>query len=300
MFLRLLRILSIFFILLYSSPLCAADHPPQPASDQTLPDIIVLDTSANPTSGTSILERNTIDVIPHGDGNVTDLLRVLPGIQYSESERSSLTGGEILPAEISISGGRVYENNFLIDGIGNNSLLDPLEDNPMSVTQVPGHSQEMFLDTSLIDSVTVQRSNVSARYSGFTGGVVEMETRDPAKTFGLKLSGRSTRSEWTSFHIEREGRDDFYSSQEAEQQPEFRKYNYTINLDMPLTERLGMLLAYSHNYSRIPLQNFGVEQRQYRKQENIFVKLLYQPGDKTRLSFSFYPPLMRLSIFVTM
>jgi len=288
MHLGLIWILTAFFTLCCSSPLYAEDGPaPQSYPSQTLPDIIVLDTSATATPGTSILERNAIDIIPHGDGNVTDLLRILPGIQYSESERSSLTGGEILPAEISISGGRVYENNFLIDGIGNNSLLDPMADNPMSVTHMPGHSQEMFLDTSLIDSVTVQRSNISARYSGFTGGVVEMETRDPDTTFGFNLSGRSTRSEWASFHIEREEREDFYTSQEAEQQPEFRKYNHKVSFDIPVAERLGILLAYSHNYSRIPLQNFGVEERQYRKQENLFAKALYQPGDKTRLNFTF-------------
>lgn len=257
------------------------------ASPQTLPDIIVQDSFATTTSGTSVIDRNAIDIIPHADGNVTDLMRILPGVQYSESERSSLTGGEILPAEISISGGRVYENNFLIDGIGNNRLLDPVADNPMSVTDVPGHSQEMYIDTSLIESVTVQRSNISARYSGFTGGVVEMETRDPSKEFQFQLGGWTTRSEWASFHIEREERDDFYASQEADQQPEFRKYNHNVSMDIPISEHLGILLAYSHNYSRIPLQNFEIEQRQHRKQENIFAKALYYPSDKTSLSFSF-------------
>ncbi|MFN2257841.1 MAG: hypothetical protein ABR516_05125, partial [Desulfuromonadaceae bacterium] len=122
---------------------------------------------------------------------------------------------------------------------------------------------------------------------GFTGGVVEMETRDPAPEFGFRLSGRSTRSEWASFHIEREDREDFFNSQKADAQPEFRKYNHRFSMDIPVAEHLGLLLAYSHSYSRIPLQNFGVEQRQHRKQENLFAKVLYQPGDKTRLNFSF-------------
>jgi hypothetical protein len=261
--------------------------PSTPDSEHSLPDIIVLESAYTTSSGTSVLDRNAIDIIPHSDGSVTDLMRVLPGIQYSETERSSLSGGEILPAEISITGGRVYENNFLIDGIGNNSILDPMADNPMSVTNVPGHSQEMFLDTSLIDSVTVQRSNISARYSGFTGGVVEMETRDPSREFQFKTAGRTTRSEWTSFHISADEENDFYTSEKADQQPEFRKYYHSLSMDIPITQHLGIMLAYSHNYSRIPLMNFGVEQRQYRRQENFFAKTLYQPTDKTRLSFTF-------------
>lgn len=285
--LGLIWVLAVFFSLLCSSTILAETDPsPLSASPQTLPDIIVLDSSATTTSGSSILERNTIDIIPHGDGNVTDLLRVLPGIQYSESERSSLTGGEILPAEISISGGRVYENNFLIDGIGNNSLLDPMADNPMSVTEVPGHSQEMFLDTSLIDSVKVQRSNISARYSGFTGGVVEMETRDPSQDFQFQIGGRTTRSEWSSFHVSDSDEDDFQSTEDYNKQSEFRKYSGHMNLDLPVNDTMSILLAYSNSYAEIPLSILGNDEQQYRMSENYLFKYQFLPSADTSLTFS--------------
>nr|WP_242029293.1 TonB-dependent receptor plug domain-containing protein [Desulfuromonas acetoxidans] len=254
---------------------------------ETLPDITVIDTSAVTTPGQSVLSKQTLQSLPQGDGAITDLLKVLPGIQFSETDNSSLTGGEILPAEISISGGRVYDNSFLIDGFGNNSLIDPTSDNPASSTDVPGHSQQLFLDSSLVDTITVYRSNISARYSGFTGGVVDVETRDPEETFGGEISLRSTRSEWTSFHVDREYREDFYSSKEADMQPEFRKYYGNTSVDVPLTETMGVLLAYSKSYSQIPLKTFDDKHNQYRALENYFAKYVYKPHDDTTLRITF-------------
>jgi hypothetical protein len=279
--------ISVFFALLCSSSLYAESDPrTQYDSARTLPDIMVLDTSATNTPGTSIIDRKAIDIIPHTDGNVTDILRILPGIQFSESERSSLTGGEILPAEISISGGRVYENNFLIDGQGNNSLLDPMADNPMSVTDVPGHSQEMYIDTSLVDSVTVQRSNISARYGGFTGGVVEMETRDPSREFQFQLGGRTTRSEWASFHVSENDEDEFQSTENYNKQSEFRKYSGHMNMDIPINDTMGILLAYSNSYSEIPLSILGNDEQQHRISENYLFKYQFLPSADTSLMIS--------------
>ncbi|WP_321531279.1 TonB-dependent receptor plug domain-containing protein [uncultured Desulfuromonas sp.] len=257
------------------------------SAPETLPDITVIDSAGVTTPGQSVLSKQTLQSLPQGDGAITDLLKVLPGIQFSETDNSSLTGGEILPSEISISGGRVYDNSFLIDGFGNNSLIDPTSDNPASSTDVPGHSQQLFLDTSLVESITVYRSNISARYSGFTGGVIDVETRDPENVFGGEIFMRSTRSEWTSFHVDRDYRDDFYSSKEADMQPEFRKYYGNTSVDVPLTENMGILLAYSKSYSQIPLKTFDEKHNQHRVLENYFAKYVYKPHDDTALRITF-------------
>nr|WP_320050363.1 TonB-dependent receptor plug domain-containing protein [uncultured Desulfuromonas sp.] len=267
---------------------CALPAWAETANDpETLPDITVIDTSSVTTPGQTVLSAETLQALPQGDGAITNLLKVLPGIQFSETDNSSLTGGEILPSEISISGGRVYDNSFLIDGLGNNSLLDPTSDNPASSTDVPGHSQQLFLDSSLVDSITVYRSNISARYSGFTGGVIDVETRDPSETFGGEVSLRSTRSEWTSFHVDPEYEEDFYSSKEADMQPKFRKYYGNASVDVPLNEKMGLLLAYSKSYSQIPLYNFDEEHSQHRVLENYFAKYVYTPSDDTTLRVTF-------------
>ena len=257
-----------------------------PLVTDTLPEITVIDTTAVTTPGKSLLNRATLQALPQGNGAITDLLKVLPGVQFGEVDNSSLTGGEILPVEISISGGRVYDNNFMIDGMSNNSLLDPTASTTYSITSVPGHSQELFLDSSLLESVAVQRSNISARYSGFTGGVVEMETRNPAEDFGGQFGYRTTRSEWTSFHVEREDREDFERSERADSQPEFNKHSGNFSLDIPLNEQMGVLVAYSQSYSKIPLNLLGKTENQYRKAENLFVKYRFQPNAQTDLIVS--------------
>lgn len=268
--------------LLFVTPLWA-----EPFSENSLPDITVVDTSAITTPGSSVLDRQTLQSLPQGDGAITDLLKVLPGIQFSETDNSSLTGGEILPAEISISGGRIYDNNFMIDGISNNSLLDPTSTNSSSPTLVPGHSQELFLDASLIGTITVQRSNVSARYSGFSGGVIDVETRDPSGIFGGEISARTTRSEWSSFHVDRVDNEDFINSEQADQQPKFRQYYGNASVDVPLSNTMGVLMAYSKTYSQIPLQNFGETQKQYRDMENRFIKYVYRPTEKTTFRLTY-------------
>jgi hypothetical protein len=270
------------FLLLVSGSAWGEDVSPS----ETLPDITVVDTAKVTTPGQSVLSQQTLQALPQGDGAITDLLKVLPGIQFSETSNSSLTGGEILPAEISISGGRVYDNSFLIDGISNNSLIDPSSDNPMSITDVPGHSQEIFLDSSLIESVTVQRSNISARYSGFTGGLVEMETKSPGQIFSGEIGLRSTRSEWTSFYVSDDDKEDFESTEDFNKQSEFRKYNEHVNLDIPLTETQGVLFSYSNSYAEIPVSILGQEEEQCRISENFFLKYQFKPDSKTKLSIT--------------
>ncbi|MDY0190757.1 MAG: TonB-dependent receptor plug domain-containing protein [Desulfuromonas sp.] len=255
-----------------------------PLTTDTLPEITVVDSAQVTTAGKSVLDRQTIDVLPQADGAITDLLKVLPGIQFGETSNSALTGGEILPSEISISGGRFYDNNFMIDGMGNNSLLDPTSSNVTDESDVPGHSQGLFLDSSLLESITVQRSNISARYSGFTGGVVEMETRNPAQEFGGQLAYRTTRSEWTSFHVDRDQREDFENSDNYDVQPSFRKQHSNFSLDIPLGEKMGILLAYAKDYSKISLNLLGETGHQYRESENFFVKYRFQPNSKVDFS----------------
>ena len=278
----------VFTVLLSAGTCCAQSEAPEEGApeEQYLPETLVVGQAEVTNAAVSVLDRRQIEMLPQTNANVTDLLKVLPGIQFGEADDSSLTGGEILPAEISISGGRVYDNNFLIDGLGNNSLINPMQTAVDGESSVPGHSQAMFLDTSLLKQVSVYRNNIPARYSGFTGGVVKMDTRDPGQQFSAELAYRTTRSDWTRFHIDSEDKDDFEDSNDADQQPEFTKHYERILLDVPLTETMGMLLSYSRNESRIPLLLLGETENQYRRNENLFVKYLYRPSEQTRLTLS--------------
>ena len=85
---------------------------------------------------------------------------------------------DLRPESISISGGRFYENNFVLDGLSNSNRLDPASDSSSSsVSDIGGHEQSLFINADLIGELKVYDSNVPAAYGGFTGGVVDATTR---------------------------------------------------------------------------------------------------------------------------
>lgn len=86
------------------------------------------------------LNRKMLDSNPSGNGDITSILRILPNVQYDNAQMRSTTPGEIDPANISISGGLFYQNNFQLDGFNMNNDLDPAgskSSNPVSATALP-------------------------------------------------------------------------------------------------------------------------------------------------------------------
>lgn len=252
------------------APAASTDVPPPEIP--TLPPVTVVAAPEEHLTGSSSLSRETIDALPRGNGSVNELLDVLPGVQFAEEARSSQTAGEILPPAVSISGGRTYQNNFTIDGLGNNSLLDPNADDPKSSVSVPGHPQEIFLDASLVEEVTVYDHNVPASYGGFTGGAVDARTRNPAPEFGGALHYRTTSDRWTELHVDDEDEEDFEASRSHLRQPHFEKHDAGISLDIPLGRRGGLLASYQRSESTIPLRWLGEHKKQRRRNENFFLK----------------------------
>jgi hypothetical protein len=247
-----------------------------------LPPVIVTAEKQPATEPGAVIRRELIEKLPLNNRSINEALTILPGVQFSETANLSTQGGEILPPPVSISGGKTFENNFTIDGIGNNSLLDPdgLTD-PVTNNNVPGHAQELFLDASLVERITVYDSNVPARYGGFKGGVVDAETISPNPWFGGLLFYRTTRDEWTSFHIDREKEENFLYSTDHREQPKFQKHHVGFDLHVPLSSRLLTVGAYRQLYSRIPLEQEGRTKTQERRAENFLFKTVFQATDRT-------------------
>ncbi len=267
-----------------------------------LPPVIVVGVTATPSmalEGVSELDAGVLKYLPAGDGSLTETLSVLPGIQYSETENSSLTGGEILPPPVSISGSRVEENNFLLDGISIGSRLDPLQTDSTSGLYTPGHPQALFVHSSMLEQVTVHDSNISAAYGGFTGGVVEAELRRPHGRFSGELFYRTTHSDWTTFHLAPGSTADFEESNSQKMQPRFTKHDGGLLLDLPLSHNIGLLLAYQQTYSRIPLQHLTEKHVQTRREENYLARLGVVPSARDRFDLSFLYTPYRSELFRT-
>lgn len=274
----LLSLLCSWMVLPASAATDVAAPEPQVGSANLvqLPPVTVRGLLEIQATGQSRISRKLIDRLPRGNGSTNELLGILPDVQVSEQSRSSLTGGEILPPEISISGGQAYQNNFLIDGLSNNSLLDPTQHNPNDPYDVPGQSQELFLDSDLIGEVQVYDSNVPARYGDFTGGVVDATTRMPGPEFSGKLSYRHTRDSWTKFHLQDSEHFDFANSASAVSQPRFEKHHAGLQLNLPLTDATGVLFGTNWLYSRIPLRQLDATQEQSRSNLNLLAKLSHE------------------------
>ena len=263
------------------------------------------------------ISRSMLESNPNGNGDITSILKILPNVQYDTRQNSSSTPGEINPANISISGGLYYQNNFQIDGFNMNNDLDPAAGsygnyNPVATTALPGQSQGLNIDTALLESISVQDSNVSASYSGFTGGVVEAKTKRATKKFGANISYQISQGNanpknfsLTNYHIyggaNGDGLNSFLAADATGGHPEFIKHSIRASVESKITKKLGIVASFTTTQSFIPL-NSGPssylaatldEKRKTQKRQNYnyFLKASYDITDNLTLEASYaYAP----------
>lgn len=262
--------------------------------------------TATPTTTTyqsgSKLNKTMLDSTPSGNGDITSILKIIPNVQFDNAQLKSSTPGEIDPANISISGGLFYQNNFQLDGFNMNNDLDP---NGGGATNGPnalrsGRSQGLAVDTSLLESIQVQDSNISAAYGGFTGGVVEANVRKPrADKGGLfgwhgGVSYQFTGSDLTQYFIDESQEANFITSSNENYQPNFTKHLIRANLEGYATQNLGIITSFSTTRSFIPLKGYSFDigteanatREQHRYIDNYYIKTHYNPSEKLTLEAS--------------
>ena len=108
-----------------------------PASDEG-ESVVVRDRAGESLTSFTHLTREDIARRPTEDGNITDLLKSNPAVQFSNHGDGSLQMGEIKPSNISIHGSVAYQNNYTLDGISTNSDLDPAEQTSVTTTRLGG------------------------------------------------------------------------------------------------------------------------------------------------------------------
>jgi hypothetical protein len=237
--------------------------------------------------GGSLLDNKKVTFTPTPTNSITDTLRSNSNIQFSQNSRSSATGGEITPPKVSIRGSQHYENNFMINGVSNNNNLNPsgLGNNAGIYGAVGGEAQSLFLDTNLIESAEIYTEAISAEYGGFTGGVINTKLKDARMDrWHTTVNFRYTKDSWAKYHLTDKQKNTAYATGESFQ-PEFNKYEYTVALDGPINDNLGLMLSCGRQHSKIPLWsgynylkpdgNFSHKDRhiQYRDNENFLVRL---------------------------
>ncbi|PAF45067.1 hypothetical protein [Helicobacter sp. 11S02596-1] len=174
-----------------------------------------------------------------------------------------------------------------------NNDLDPASNNPNSTTDVPGQSQGLGIDVSLIKSLNVYDSNISASYGNFEGGVVEAITKNPDKNFSAKASYQTTASSMTKYHIGTLSQTDFDNSFDRSAQPVFFKQIIRASASGPITKNFGLIASFSTTLSTIPLKQYNAkiygestDKDQHRNIANYFLKATYNPIENLYLESS--------------
>lgn len=231
---------------------CTTD---QPLCTQSLPRITV--TGKEVDTGLQLLDHTQIEQLPTGEGNLADLLRTNPAVDFSRNGRGSANSGVMRPEEFSFHGQAYYQNLFMIDGIGVNNDINPAaggsDYGTPSLTQMDGGSspQGYYLDVGLLEQIEVYDSNVPAGFGGFTGGVVSAKMKRYDGNDFVDLRYGIQRDEWESFHVDAADLEEFANadSYTAEFTPIYRKDSYNLSAQQGLTEHSGLTLGLSRRSS---------------------------------------------------
>ena len=280
-------------LLIFPSILLAQEIPAGTDGEQIsiLPQVTVNAERISPTTGMAIIDKEMIENLPERKGSINEIIGIVPGVQFSEDAFNSFTAGELTPPNVSISGSRYYDNNFTIDGVSNNSRLDAVTKITNDASKLPGHPQMQFLDSHLIEQITVYNSNIPAEFGEFTGGLVNAKIIEPTDYFYGNVNYRTTRDSWTKFYIDPANQNAFEHSTSEDMQPKFREEIGGLTLNIPLTENTAAVTSYQQSYSRIDLEHLGEAKHQTRKLENLLFKVAHQPNSSTQITFtSLYAP----------
>jgi hypothetical protein len=179
------------------------------------PQGVTMGSGAPADTGTTTFDANAVNLRANGAGDANTFLRNLPNVQYQNqagTNRGATTSKTIdtKPAEISISGARTYENNFIVNGVSvnnitgtaertNNSLTDVARNGP-TTTNVGASAQTIFVPAEFIGQATVIDSNASAEYGNFLGGVVMYDlTAPPTDRYRASVSVTKESSDYASY-----------------------------------------------------------------------------------------------------
>ncbi|HEM8211500.1 TPA: TonB-dependent receptor plug domain-containing protein [Providencia rettgeri] len=250
-----------------------------------------------------ISQKNT------GDGNITDLMKTNPAVQFANNDSNSMNQGEIKPSRISIHGSSSYQNAYRLDGVSFNNDFDPADSGlGETATRLSSSDQGIYIDSRLIDSMTVYDNNIPVEFGGFTGGTVEVNSRRWQGKNSAHAYYRLTRSGWNNlFHDSTQGIDTTKNdtANPARFQNRYDKNDFGGWFELGVSENSGLVFSASRRSSTIPmtLANDGAamingdgelemtdgltgKKDQKRISDNYFLKYTIDLSDKSSLDLS--------------
>lgn len=277
---------------------CTANATASPEVQETAPIVVSDDgVTQSPVSddatGAIRLDRLFIERFGAQDGGLEQLLKLVPGLQFSERALSPDALSDLRPESFSIAGGRFYENQIALDGISLTSRLDPAA-RANTLEDIPGHEQSLFIDSRLVESISVLDSNIPAEFGRFTGGVVDLVTRSAdVLDRSAGISYGTSRSAWVSYRILEAplDPDSLTLPPPPPQRPEFKRERIAADLALPLGGLGGMILAGTWSTSSNPVLSLRESRQREQENLNLFAKWTAPLGERgiADISVSYAP-----------
>ncbi|WP_102867263.1 TonB-dependent receptor plug domain-containing protein [Pseudovibrio exalbescens] len=216
--------------------------------------------SSEKGTGTTSMNREQIEMRTGGSADINEVLKTLPNVQWQDHTNddtgtSNFREQDLRPVEISISGARPDDNNFMLDGIEINTAGRGQENNGGTLEDqyMPDfdglynlHSQSIFVPSSIIESVEVQTHDISAEHGRFQGGVVRQTTMTPSAsewTGGVEVNG--TASSWTRYKVATESGENTYGIAK----PNAEKMDAAAYLSGPLAPDISVLSSFAYRHA---------------------------------------------------
>jgi hypothetical protein len=173
---------------------------------------------ANATIGGTV-EQRTVQELPLNGRSWTDLAVLQPGVHQSQDQPPITAGDRIkrgLGLELTISGGRPQQNNYLLDGVNINDYANA----------GPGSVLGGNLGTDAVAEFAVLTTNYSAEYGRTSGGVITATTKSGTN----QIHG-------TAYEFLRNAAldaDSFIDNQQGVPKPPFRRNQFGGSLGGPI------------------------------------------------------------------
>src|ERR1700721_1032800 len=123
-----------------------------------------------------VIEQKTVAELPLNGRSWTDLAILQPGVHQSQNQPPINAGDRVkrgLGLELTISGARPQQNNYLLDGVNINAYANA----------GPGSVLGGNLGTDAVAEFSVLTTNYSAEYGRTSGGVISAVTKSGTNQF---------------------------------------------------------------------------------------------------------------------
>jgi hypothetical protein len=230
----------------------------QAATAEPPPPGVTLFTGAPSDTGTTTFSGDAVRARTTGNGDANTFLRNLPNVQYQNmgDRAPGATSQSVIdtkPQAVSISGGRTYENNFIINGVSVSNITGPATNAP-ALTDTSGSTaygtgavvgmsaQNIYVPADFVGQATVIDSNASAEYGQFTGGVVVYDlVAPPTDRYHATVSATRETSDMSSYILATPTG----TNTSNRLPPTYEKTNLSASVGAPITSDFAFIMQAS-------------------------------------------------------